>query len=74
METGVALGVPGRSGEDLVMEWAVVDVVFDLMRVVLVPWIVVPLKLVSLAFVLCRIGVGAGDTAIPRADASFESP
>ena len=62
------------SEDDLVIDRLLEVVVLERIRVVPVPWIVVPPKLVSLSLVLCRDGVGAGETAIPRADASFESP
>ena len=74
--TGVGAGVDVMSdgGEDLVTE--VVDVVFVLsrIRVVLVPWTVVPLRLVSLPFDKYLTGVVVGATAMPRLDASLESP
>ena len=60
-------------------EWRADEVVVvvelvERMRVVLVPWTVVPLRLESLVFVLCCFrGDCDGENSIPRADASLVS-
>ena len=74
VDAGVASGVNVDSDVDLAMELVVVVVVLDRIRVVLVAWTVVPLKLESLALVLGRAGVTAAVTEMPRAAASLESP
>lgn len=74
VDAGVGSGVEWKSDADLAMELIIVVVVLERILVVLVPWTVVPLKLDSLVFVLCRAGVGTGVIAMPRAAASLASP
>jgi hypothetical protein len=70
---GVEVGVDTHS-EDAILVTAEEEVlvVLERMRVVLVPWMVEPPRLSSLVLVLWR-GVGAGEMAMPRAEANLAS-